>query len=307
MKQKEAFVFPGQGSQKVGMGKELLEQSEIAKEILDEAQTVLSKLGWSRNLQDLCLNGPAEVLNQTEMAQPALLAISTAAFRHRVQEAPVPSSVAGHSLGEYSALTVANVFTFQEAVGLVAERGRLMKKAGDKRPGKMAAIIGLEVEAVETLCDTLSKEHGNAHITIANINSPGQIVISGDQEAIEDAGNFAKDLGAKMTKVLPVSIAAHSELMSSAQEGMAIALESTIMKEPDINFISATTGKYENDPLAIRELLISQLTGRVLWVGAVKRMIQEGHNSFLEIGPGLTLTKLIKRIDENAQVDSLNL
>jgi [acyl-carrier-protein] S-malonyltransferase len=307
MAQKEAFVFPGQGSQKVGMGEKLLEQSEIARNTLDEAQTVLSKLGWRQNLLELCLKGPIEALNQTETAQPVLLAISTAAFRHRVRVAQTPSLVAGHSLGEYSALTAAGVFTFEQAVELVAERGRLMKEAGDKRPGKMAAVIGLGVETVETLCVTLSTKFGGAHVTIANINSPGQIVISGDQEAIEKATEFAKELGAKMTVVLPVSIAAHSDLMKSAQEGMAIALRSTTIKKPIINFISTITGEYENDPQTIRTLLVSQLTGRVLWLDTVKQMVGDGYDSFLEVGPGEVLTKLVKRIDGSVNANSLNL
>lgn len=305
---KEVYIFPGQGSQRLGMAKELLEQSEVARDVFSQAEVVLSKLGWERSLQSLCLEGPVDILNETKIAQTAILTVSIAGFKDRIiKGSKLCGLVTGHSLGEYSALTAAGAFTFEDAVELVAERGRLMKKAGKQRPGKMAAVIGLKVETVETLCERLSREHGNAHVTIANINSPDQIVISGDQKAIENAEEFAKELGAKMTKVLPISIAAHSDLMKSAQQGMAIALKSTTIKEPEINFISPTTRKYENDPQVIRELLIAQLTGRVLWLDTVKRMVEDGYDLFLEVGPGEALTRLFKRIDRNVEANSLNL
>jgi [acyl-carrier-protein] S-malonyltransferase len=289
------------------MAKELLSRSLIAKEVFDRAQTKLLTIGWEQELVELCLEGPEEKINATEIAQPAILTVSFAGFKNRVENSALPRLVTGHSMGEISALAVAEVFTFEDAVGLVAERGRLMKEAGEKRPGKMAAIIGLEVETVGRLCQILSEEHGNAHVTIANNNSPGQIVISGDEEAINNAQNFAKELGAKLTVVLPVSIAAHSDLMIPTQEGMTIALKSISMQPPTIDFVSPTTGKYENDPQAIRELLIAQLTSRVLWFETVRKMIGDGYNSFLEIGPGETLTKLLKRIDKNVARNSLNL
>ncbi len=227
----------------------------------------------------------------------------------------IPDIVAGHSLGEYSALICAGSLSLAEGIRLVATRGDLMRREGEKRSGKMAAILGLETRQVEELCGRLETQFAGQHVQIANINSPGQIVISGDSEAVEKAQEFAITMTDKKVRVVPlkVSIASHSKLMEGVKAGMAVALARVNIQSPvTSSYVSATSADFEDDPVRIKELLIAQLTGRVLWVDTVRRMISAGSElariratdmSIKEVGPGDVLTGLIKQIDPNVKVE----
>lgn len=306
LKEANGFVFPGQGSQEVGMGKRLLENEPIAHEVFGRAEEILEKRDWNRSLRDICLHGPAEFLNRTEITQPAILTVSIAANNVLRSNGVVPKAVVGHSLGEYSALVAASSINFSDAVGVVVERGSLMKQAGELRPGSMAAVMGLPLETVETLCQRLEQQIPGSIVQVANINSDSQIVISGDREAIRHASDFAKELGALKTVVLPVTIAGHSSLMEHAAQEMVHVLNSIAIVQPKIPFYSPTTGNQVNDPQTIKNLLIVQLTGRVLWTETIRNMIAAGYTSFLEVGHGKTLTQLIRRIDKRVQTESAN-
>ena len=298
------FVFPGQGSQEVGMGKLLLETSPAAVEIFEQAEAVLTKLGWKSQLRNLCLLGPADTLNDTSFAQPALLTVSIAMERTLASQGITPVAATGHSMGEYSALVATKVLRFENAVYLVSERGRLMKQAGEKNPGKMAVILGLSVASTETLCNRLISANPGSNVQIANINAPNQIVISGDSEAVQNAHGFAQELGARKTILLPISIAAHSACMQPVVDEMRHVLSSIPLFQPKVPFYSPTSGRQETDPKSIYFLLISQLTGRVLWMDTIQQMIRDGYNSFLEVGPKKVLSGLIHTINPNVQVTS---
>jgi len=294
-----AFVFPGQGSQSVGMGKALAEASPAAAAVLAEADDALGE-----SISRLAFDGPAEQLDLTVNSQPALVAVSIAflaALRERWAQAgiavPEPAYAAGHSMGQYSAMVAAGVISLADAVRLVRERGRQMQASGQGRSGAMAAIIGLDDARIPELL-ALGEPHGS--VTVANRNSPGQIVISGDRAAVEAAVAGVKDLGARRGILLPVSVAAHSSLMAEAAQGMARVLDPIAFKDPTIPLLANFDARPITTADGARAELIEHLTRGVDWVAAVQRMTAEGVTTFVEIGPGKVLTGLIKRIAPEA-------
>lgn len=292
-----AYLFPGQGSQYVGMGKGLCDASLPARGVFDCADSIAG-FGLSR----LCFEGPAEALNDTANTQPALLAASIAALR-ALQERSLetPAYVAGHSMGEFSALVAAGALTFEDGLRLVRERGRLMKQAGEKSPGGMAAVIGLERGVLEEVCAAARQESGE-YVGIANDNCPGQLVISGTRTALERAMTLAKERGAKRAIPLAVSIAAHSPLMAEAAAEFRRALEATPFQRPTVPIVANATAGPLTDPAEIREALGRQLTSPVRWSESVRWMIAQGVTRFIEVGPKDVLTGLVKRIDGTVAV-----
>lgn len=294
-----AFVFPGQGSQSVGMGKALVTASPAAAAVMAEADAALGE-----PISALAFDGPAEELDLTVNAQPAIVAVSVAflaALRERWArdgvEAPEPAFAAGHSLGQYSAMVAAGVLTLPDAVRLVRERGLQMQASGQGRSGAMAAIIGLDDARIPELLALGSALGG---VTVANRNSPGQIVISGDRAAVEAAAAGAKDLGARRGIVLPVSVAAHSALMAGAAEGMTRVLAPIAFARPVTQLVANSDARPIATGEEARAELIEHLTRGVDWVAAVHRMTAEGVTTFVEVGPGKVLTGLIKRIAPEA-------
>jgi [acyl-carrier-protein] S-malonyltransferase len=294
-----AFVFPGQGSQSVGMGKALAEASPAAAAVLAEADAALGE-----SISRLAFDGPAEQLDLTVNAQPAIVAVSVAflaALRERWTvagvAAPIPAYIAGHSLGQYSAMVAAGVISLGDAVRLVRERGLQMQSSGQGRSGAMAAIIGLDDARIPELL-ALGAPHGS--VTVANRNSPGQIVISGDRAAVEAAVAGVKELGARRGIVLPVSVAAHSSLMAEAAAGMTQVLEPIHFSDPTSPLLANSDARLITSGDAARGELIEHLTRGVDWVAAVGRMTGDGVTTFVEVGPGKVLTGLIKRIAPEA-------
>ena len=294
-----AFVFPGQGSQIVGMGKALAEASAAARAIFTTADEALGE-----SISNLAFEGPEDQLNRTENAQPALLATSIAylsAVHERAHATgmtiPNPLFFAGHSMGQYSAMVASSALTLPDGIRLVRERGRLMQASGAGRDGAMAAVLGLDDARLPEL-SRRAGEHGV--FAVANRNSPGQVVISGERAAIEAAAEIAKELGAKRALVLPVSVAAHSPLMQEAAAGMRAVLADVEFRDPTAALLANADARVILDGAAAREELIEHLTAGVDWVGAVQKMAADGVDTFLEVGPGKVLTNLIKRIAPDA-------
>lgn len=290
-----ALVFPGQGAQFVGMGEQLTMISPAAKAIFDEADATL---GFA--LSALILNGPADALEDTINAQPAILTVSIAAFaalNERLaerEESIAPMMVAGHSLGEFSALVAAGSLDFATAVKLVRERGRLMKEAGTESPGGMAAILGMDDAALNEVCADAS---GDGIVVIANANCPGQTVISGDVAALERAMALAKERGAKRATRLGVSIASHLPLMARAAEQFAALVASTPLRDPKVPVVGNVTATPLTTVAEIVDELSKQVASPVYWTGSVRTMIDAGVTTFLDLGPGQVVNGLIKRID----------
>lgn len=289
--QKIAYVFPGQGSQWAGMGKDLAASLPDARAVFEEADSVL---GFS--LSRLCFEGPEDVLRQTVNAQPAIMTMSMVHLRTSplLADRPQPSFVAGHSLGEYTALVAAGTLPFADALRLARERGRLMQEAGDRAPGGMLAIIGLDEAAVRAVC-------GDSGMEIANINSPGQIAISGPASAMERATLLAKEKGAQRVVPLPVSGAFHSRLMQPAADGMAKAVAGLRFRDASIPIVANTTAQPVTGGDALKAELLHQLCHSVLWQKSVEWMIGERVADFVEIGPGQVLTGLIRRISKDVR------
>ena len=291
-----ALVFPGQGSQSVGMGFELSQAYAIAQQTFSEADDLLgfsiSKLAWQ---------GPAEQLNDTVYTQPALLTHSIAALRVLFELKPelVVSFTAGHSVGQISALVAAGALSFPSAINLVRIRGELMKLAGQRNPGGMAAIMGLDLTALEQVCKDAST--ADEKVEIANDNCPGQVVISGANPAVERAIALAQQAGARRARNLAVSIAAHSSLMVGAQDEFNQALHQTSIVDPRIPVISNVTAQPIVDAAQVRTDLHAQLTSRVRWTESIQYIIHQGVSKIIEIGPGNVLTGLQKRIDDAIQ------
>ncbi len=296
---KSAWVFPGQGSQTVGMGRDVYESSPAARAIFDQADATL---GFA--LSQLCFEGPAATLTQTQNAQPALLTTSIAlleAARERAGDLPAPGFVAGHSLGEYSALVAAGALRFADALRLVRRRGELMAAATE---GTMAAIIGLELDALREVCAQASD---SGVVVIANENSPGQLVISGESRAVERAMGLAKERGAKRALPLNVSAAFHSPLMQAAAEGLAAAVaEVQAIVAPRCPVISNVSAEPLIDSPSIRAELVAQVTAPVRWIASVERLAASGVARCVEIGPGTVLTGLIKRIAPGLELINVN-
>ena len=296
-REKVALVFPGQGSQFVGMGRAVHDTSQAARRVFDQADEVLRF-----PLSKLCFDGPAEELDDTINAQPAILTVSIAtleAIRERAQAVGArvaPVVVAGHSLGEYTALVAAGVLDFPAALGLVRERGRLMKLAGEERPGGMAAVIGLDEATLEAVCEEAARE---GIVTVANANCPGQTVISGEIGALARAMELAKERGAKRVARLGVSIASHSPLMARASTQLGELVGRLPLRPPQIPIVGNVTGKAITTTEGIRQELAHHVERPVNWTRSVVEMIEGGATTFIEVGPGQVLSGLIKRISRD--------
>ncbi len=282
----KAFVFPGQGAQYVGMGKDLYENSAVAKEMFDQANEIL---GF--NITDLMFAGTDEDLKQTKVTQPAI-------FLHSVILAKVlgeefkPEMTAGHSLGEFSALVAAGAMSFEDGLKLVSQRAQAMQKACEAEPSTMAAIVGMEDADVEAVCESIDEV-----VVAANYNCPGQLVISGSFAGIDKACEVLTEKGAKRALKLPVGGAFHSPLMEPARTELAAAIEATEFKVPVCPVYQNVDAKPQTDPAVIKENLVAQLTAPVRWTQTVQNMIADGVTSFTEVGPGKVLQGLVKKVD----------
>jgi [acyl-carrier-protein] S-malonyltransferase len=289
---KIAFIFPGQGSQMVGMGKELSEKYPIARQTFEEADEAL---GYK--LSEVCFNGPEEQLRLTEVTQPAILTVSIAALRVIEGRVPRPSFVAGHSLGEYSAHAGSGTMTFADAVRTVRNRGKYMQEAVPVGVGTMAAILGMELEKVVTVCQDAAQ---GEVCSPANINSLEQIVISGNTAAVERGTKLADERGAKRAKILPVSAPFHCSLMKPAQDRLEGDLDTLKMQKPVYPVVCNVEASLVSDELRARETLVAQVTGAVKWEQSMRLLIENGVQTFLEIGPGKVLCGLMRQIDRSA-------
>ena len=285
-----AFLFPGQGSQKVGMGKDLIEASASAKRRYEEANDIMGI-----DLAKLSFEGPEEILRRTEVTQPALFVASVALAELIMAKGLTPSFSAGHSLGEYSALTTAGVFTFTQALELVKLRGDAMSRAGQERSGTMAAVIGLDADAVKCICDKASE--GVEVAVPANFNSPGQIVISGNVDAVKNAMKLAEESGAIKAIELNVSGAFHSPLMDTAKMSMKKALDEISLSRARFPVVMNISAEAVSEPNEIKENLIRQLDNPVRWIETVETLRDLGATDFVEVGPGRVLQGLNHRID----------
>ena len=295
---KHAFVFPGQGSQFSGMGKEHYDNSAFAKKLFEQANDVL---GF--RISDVMFNGTEEDLRQTNVTQPAVFLHSIIAYRSI--ENAVPDMVAGHSLGEFSALVANGTISFDDALKLVAVRASAMQKACKVKPSTMAAILGLADEKVEMICEQVQNDTGEV-VVPANYNCPGQLVISGTIKGIEIACEQMKEAGAKRALVLPVGGAFHSPLMEPAREELRAAIETTKFHTPTCAVYQNVVGKGVMDKEEIKEHLIEQLTGAVRWTQSVQAMISDGASRFTEVGPGKVLSGLIMKINKEMQLQNFS-
>ena len=297
---KTAFLFPGQGSQSVGMGLDLAQTFPIARQTFDEANEAL---GF--DLADLCFNGPEEQLRLTEFTQPAIFTVSVAAFRVLTEAGVTPDYLAGHSLGEYSANVAAGAIEFAAAARTVRRRGQLMQQAVPAGEGAMAAILGMPLEAVLNVCQESSREVG-APVEPANLNSPEQTVISGAAAAVEWAVPLARLRGAKRALMLPVSAPFHCSLMQPAQDALAPILQQISFSTASVPVVVNVNAGMITDPALLRDALIRQVTGAVHWTESMQVLIAQGVTNFIEVGPGKVLCGLLRQIDRSqkcAQVE----
>ena len=289
----KAYVFPGQGAQFSGMGLDLYDQSDIAKELFDSANSIL---GFK--ITETMFNGSSEELKQTKVTQPAI-------FLHSVILAKIlgdnfkPEMVAGHSLGEFSALVSTGVISFEDGLKLVSKRATAMQKACDIQKSTMAAVLGLEDSIVEKVCDSV-----DGVVVAANYNCPGQLVISGEINAINEACEKLKENGARRALVLPVGGAFHSPLMSPAKEELEKAIKNTIFHKPSCPIYQNVTATAVMDENEIKNNLISQLTSPVRWTHTIQQMVEDGASEFIEVGPGKVLQGLVKKINRESEVSS---
>ncbi|WP_299006772.1 ACP S-malonyltransferase [uncultured Shewanella sp.] len=297
--EKTAFVFPGQGSQSVGMLAELATEHQIIEQTFSEASDVLGYDLWA-----LVQEGPSDTLNETDKTQPALLTASVAIWRAYTQtQAALPSILAGHSLGEYSALVCAGVIDFVDAVKLVQLRGKLMLEAVPAGSGAMYAIIGLDNDSIAEACDEASQ---GAIVSPVNFNSPGQVVIAGEKEAVDRAAVLCKEKGAKKAMPLAVSVPSHCALMKPAADKLAEALADIEFKTPSIKVINNVDVAVSQSGEAIKDALVRQLYCPVRWTETVEHFAQDGIDRLFEIGPGKVLTGLTKRIDRSISAQAIN-
>lgn len=287
----------------VGMGQSLLDGSAVARAVFGEAEDIL---GFE--LTRMCLEGPAEELADTYNTQPALLTVSIAVLREAAARMggclPLPTAFAGHSMGEYSALVAAGALTFADGLRLVRERGRLMREAGLRNPGRMAAVLGMDADSLAALCGQVAADCGEI-VQIANDNSPAQQVVSGTVAAVAQVAKQAPDRGARRVVPLDVSIAAHCPLMASAAEGMARAVAAVEIREPVAPVVLNTTAEPARDPAAIRRELVDQMTGGVLWHASVQHIADLGATAMAELGSGNVLSGLNRRIVRRMPTPSL--
>lgn len=289
----KAYVFPGQGAQFTGMGKDLYEGSEHAKTLFEKANDIL---GFS--ITDVMFDGQAEELKQTKVTQPAIFLHSTILAK-MLGSSFKPEMVAGHSLGEISALTAAGVLAFEDGLRLVSKRALAMQAACESEPSTMAAILGLENEIVEDVCTKV-----NGVVVAANYNCPGQLVISGTVDAVHQACELLKEAGARRALVLPVGGAFHSPLMEPARTELAKAIEATNFNQPICPVYQNVTASAITDPEEIKINLVAQLTAPVRWTQTMQQMIADGASSFTEVGPGKVLQGLVKKVDRNMPTES---
>ncbi|MCX2727748.1 ACP S-malonyltransferase [Thermomicrobium sp. 4228-Ro] len=298
-----ALLFPGQGSQHVGMGQRVHQFSEAARRVFAQAEEILGM-----PLRRLCFEGPVEELTDTANAQPAILTVSLAyleAIRERLHELGTslqPLVLAGHSLGEFTALVAANALRFEDALRLVRERGRLMREASLERPGGMAAVLGLEREALEAVCREASEL---GLVVVANDNAPGQLVISGEERALQRAMELAAQRGAKRVVRLGVTVASHSPLMERVAQALAELLARIPLREPEIPIVANVTGRILSTVEEIRRELAGQVALPVQWTATVREMRSRGVTTFLEVGPGQVLTGLVKKIQRDVEAYSM--
>jgi [acyl-carrier-protein] S-malonyltransferase len=297
--ERPALVFPGQGSQFVGMGREIYDTSPAGRAVFDEADRILDY-----PISSLCFDGPDDLLEDTLNAQPAILTVSIAALeelRERLAAAGKrlePLYVAGHSLGEYAALVAANVLDFGDALHVVRERGRLMKESGEKRPGGMAAIMGLDAKKLE---DVVARAREKGEVGLANLNSPAQTVISGELAALQRAIELARAGGARRVNMLRISIASHSPLMNRASQSLSEVLAHVPLREPVIPVVANITGQVLHTADEIRRELSENIIKPVNWTRSVLEMVNGGGQTFVEVGPGKVLSGLIRRISDDAK------
>ena len=294
-----AILFTGQGAQFVGMGRDLADAFPAARAVFDAADRVLG-----RSISGLCFDGPEEELNSTENAQPAVLAVGLACLRALEERSCLPDAVAtaGLSLGEYGAHVAAGSIDAEDALRLVSRRGELMQAASEARPGGMACVLGLERDAVAAACREASSA---GLVSVANLNSPGQVVISGERDAVGRAGELAKEAGAKRVIPLKVSGAFHTPLMQSAADGLAEALAKVEIRSSRVPVIANATANVVREPEDIRRTLLEQLTGTVLFEDSIRKLVADGVTRFVELGPGKVLAGLMKRITRGTEVVSL--
>ncbi|MFC2134270.1 ACP S-malonyltransferase [Bacteroidota bacterium] len=293
---KRAFLFPGQGSQFVGMAKDLHDNSDLSKEMISKAEEAIGV-----DISKIMFEGPEDSLKQTDITQPAIFLHSM--LLSALIKSIKPDMVAGHSLGEYSALVAANAVDFIDAFKLVRYRGQFMLQAGIEQPGTMAAVIGLPMEKLEEICKVASSE---GIVQCANFNSPGQVVISGSIDGVMAAMAMSKSNGARLVKQLVVSGAFHSPLMQSASDKLKEKLEITDFRNAEIPVYANVTAKPVTDKDEIRNLLLAQLNAPVRWEETIRNMIEDGTDEFVEVGPGKVLQGLVKRINNDVSVSGID-
>jgi len=291
---KIAFIFPGQGSQYVGMAKEFIENFAESKEVFDIASAVL---GF--DLAQLCMHGPSETLNRTENTQPAILAASIAILRPLERRGLSAQAAAGHSLGEYTAITAAGGFELKDAIALVQKRGRYMQEAVPEGAGLMAAILGMDRTALEKTCLDAAK---NGIVAPANYNSPGQIVIAGEKKAVEKAMELAKAAGAKKVVPLMVSVPSHCSLMKQAGERLARELDKAAINDLRVPIVNNADAKFLRTAAELKPSLVRQISSPLYWEDSINRLTADGFDTFIEVGPGKVLSGLVRRIAKDAKV-----